>query len=42
MYALMCELGPSAVFVKMTGPMKSLRAERDRFVAFCKSLRTSS
>ena len=38
MYALMCELGSHAVFVKMTGPMEGLRAERERFLAFCRSL----
>lgn len=35
---LVCELGPRTVFVKMTGPTASLRAERERFVAFCRSL----
>lgn len=35
---LVCELGAQTVFVKMTGPMDVLRAERDRFIAFCKSL----
>jgi hypothetical protein len=38
MYGLVCELGEQTVFVKMTGPMDSLRAEKDRFVEFCKSL----
>ena len=35
---LVCELGQETVFVKMTGPMEALRAQRDRFVALCKSL----
>ncbi|MBI2923560.1 MAG: hypothetical protein HYY18_21100 [Planctomycetes bacterium] len=35
---LVCELGPQTVFVKMTGPTPSLRDERERFVAFCRSL----
>jgi hypothetical protein len=35
---LVCELGQQTVFVKMTGPMEALRAQRERFVAFCKSL----
>jgi hypothetical protein len=39
MYGLVCELGASTVFVKMTGPSESLRAERGRFVEFCKSLK---
>jgi hypothetical protein len=39
MLGLVCELGAQTVFVKMTGPMDVLRAERGRFVEFCKSLR---
>lgn len=35
---LVCELGAQTVFVKMTGPVEVLRAERERFLAFCKSL----
>ncbi len=35
---LVCELGPQTVFVKMTGPTEVLRAERERFLSFCKSL----
>jgi hypothetical protein len=38
MLGLVCELGQQTVFVKMTGPMDSLRAQRGQFVAFCKSL----
>ena len=38
LFGLVCELGTQTVFVKMTGPMESLRAERERFIAFCKSL----
>jgi hypothetical protein len=38
MFGLVCELGSQTVFVKMTGPMDSLRAQRGQFVAFCKSL----
>jgi len=39
MFGLVCELGGQTVFVKMTGPTESLRAERERFVAFCRSLK---
>lgn len=35
---LVCELGVQTLFVKMTGPSESLRAERERFLAFCRSL----
>ncbi len=38
MLGLVCELGSCTLFVKMTGPMDALRAERARFEAFCKSL----
>jgi len=38
MFGLVCELDQQTVFVKMTGPMDSLRAQRGQFVAFCKSL----
>jgi hypothetical protein len=38
MLGLVCELEGRTVFVKMTGPMDVLRAERERFVAFCRSL----
>jgi hypothetical protein len=37
-YGVVCELGDRTVFVKMNGPMDVLRAERERFVEFCKSL----
>ena len=32
-------LGQTSVFVKMTGPREQVAAERDRFIAFCESLR---
>jgi hypothetical protein len=35
---LVCELGDRTLFVKMTGPSESLLAERERFLAFCRSL----
>jgi len=38
LFGLVCELGERTVFVKMTGPMDALRAQRGQFVAFCKSL----
>lgn len=38
LFGVVCELGAQTVFVKMTGPMDVLRAERERFLAFCKSL----
>jgi hypothetical protein len=34
-----CELASHSVFVKMTGPAEVVRAERDNFLQFCKSLR---
>ena len=39
LFGFVCELDDQTVFVKMTGPMESLRAERERFVEFCKSLK---
>ena len=38
LFGLVCDLGTHSVFVKMTGPMEGLRKERERFIAFCKSL----
>jgi hypothetical protein len=38
LFGLVCELGQQTVFVKMTGSMDALRAQRAQFVAFCKSL----
>jgi len=38
LFGLVCELGGETVFVKMTGPTASLRAQRGQFVAFSKSL----
>jgi hypothetical protein len=38
MLGLVCALDQDTVFVKMTGPMDSLRAQRGQFVAFVKSL----
>lgn len=34
-----CLVGDRTVFVKMTGPADTVKREKDRFVAFCKSLR---
>ena len=34
-----CEDGSQSVFVKMTGPEATVSAEREKFVAFCKSLK---
>jgi len=34
-----CELGEESVFVKMIGPESVVRAQRDKFVAFCGSLK---
>jgi hypothetical protein len=42
MYGVMCELPATSVFVKMIGPTAALRAERDRFIEFCKSLKMGS
>jgi hypothetical protein len=38
LFGLVCEVEGQTVFVKMTGPIEALRAERERFIAFCKSL----
>jgi len=35
----MCELGDESVFVKMIGPETVVRAEREKFIAFCGSLK---
>lgn len=37
--AVACELSDFSVFVKMTGPTDVVKAERDKFISFCKSLR---
>ncbi len=37
-YGVDCELGSWTLFVKMTGPTEALRAERERFLSFCRSL----
>lgn len=34
-----CELGEESVFVKIIGPESVVRAQRDKFVAFCGSLK---
>jgi len=34
-----CELGSESVFVKMIGPESAVRAEREKFIAFCGSLK---
>ncbi len=34
-----CELGDESVFVKMIGPESVVRAEREKFIAFCGSLK---
>ena len=39
MYALVCERPNDVVFVKMTGPAKEMKGEKEAFEAFCKSLR---
>lgn len=38
-YGVICDLGAHQLFVKMTGTSEALRAERERFLAFCGSLR---
>ena len=37
-----CELGEESVFVKMIGPESVVRAQRDKFIAFCGSLAPAS
>ncbi len=37
--AVACELPGFSVFVKMTGPTDVVKAEREKFLSFCKSLR---
>ncbi|MEM7305616.1 MAG: hypothetical protein AAF682_03045 [Planctomycetota bacterium] len=39
MYGMVCELPGQAVFVKMTGPLHEMSGERDKFLAFCTSLK---
>jgi hypothetical protein len=36
---VVCELPQASVFVKMTGPEKIVRRERDNFIRFCESIR---
>ena len=36
--ATVCTLDDAALFVKMTGPAARVRAEREAFLAFCRSL----
>ncbi|MCG3133292.1 MAG: hypothetical protein HMLKMBBP_00417 [Planctomycetes bacterium] len=36
---LVCETGAQTLFVKLTGPSEALRGERERFLAFCRSIR---
>jgi hypothetical protein len=38
---VVCVLADRTVFVKLTGPAGVLRQERDRFLAFCDSLRVA-
>ena len=38
LYGVVCPLGTETIFVKMTGPMEALRADRETFIEFCKSL----
>lgn len=35
----LCEQQGQSVFVKMVGPEKTVSAQRDNFIAFCKSLK---
>jgi hypothetical protein len=39
MLGAVCERGGQSIFVKMIGPAADVEAERERFVAFCASLR---
>lgn len=39
MYGMVCPLEGETVFAKMIGPEAQMRAEADRFAAFCESLR---
>ena len=44
-YALLgmiVELPERSVFVKMTGPETAVKAEKDRFLAFCRSLKAAA
>jgi hypothetical protein len=38
MLAVVCELGTYSVFVRMSGPREAVQAERERFLAFVRSL----
>jgi hypothetical protein len=35
---VVCPLGGETLFVKMVGPQQAVLGEKDRFVAFCRSL----
>ncbi len=37
-----CEMEPESVFVKMIGPEVTVRANHDKFVAFCESLKRAT
>ena len=41
MLAVACLLGPRSLFVKFVGPAPVVRAEKDNFLAFCRSLDVS-
>jgi hypothetical protein len=34
-----CDLGSETLFVKMVGPQATVQAQRESFIAFCKSLK---
>ncbi|MFA6239528.1 MAG: hypothetical protein WC655_01290 [Candidatus Hydrogenedentales bacterium] len=40
MYGVVAPMNDRTVFVKLTGPEAEVKGERDRFVAFCESLKT--
>ena len=39
MFGVICPRGQRAVFIKMVGPKDGMEAQKENFVAFCKSLR---
>lgn len=39
MLGLLCPMSKETVFVKMTGPSPAVQAEKERFIAFCTSLK---
>ena len=39
---VICQLPTHSLYIKMTGPAVEVQAEREHFLAFCKSLKVKS